>query len=398
MTGNGRSSRAVLGWASAAQASVSLVNFGLPAIGPQLSDEFDMSLFWLGAVLTAGLLGSGLALIVAGVAVDRLGARRAMLLGTALATLGLVAAAFAPDTTALVVALVVFGLGSSVAPVAGAGALFVAYPPARRGWALGVRQTAVPLGGTIAAVTYPALFALGGVELTMLGSALVVAATGTAFAFVAGDDRRPALDSVRRPFRTILTAPGLPLLLAVASCYIVVLSALLAYIVPSVRAAGHSELTAAIAYFAINVAAMVARIAWGRLADRGGGSRRVRTLVEVGLVAAGGAVVFVGALHASAVLVVAAAVVFGLGALGWNALVYLSAGERVAPTLAGRSFAIAATVVFIVSAVATPLLGALADVAGWDALWLATAVTAAVGAYLAFRLPAAPVIPRAPLP
>ena len=68
------------------------------------------------------------------------------------------------------------------------------------------------------------------------------------------------------------------------------------------------------------------------------------------------------------------------------------------PTLAGRSFAIAATVVFIVSAVATPLLGALADVAGWDALWLATAVTAAVGAYLAFRLPAAPVIPRAPLP
>ena len=96
MTGNGRSSRAVLGWASAAQASVSLVNFGLPAIGPQLSDEFDMSLFWLGAVLTAGLLGSGLALIMAGVAVDRLGARRAMLLGTALATLGLVAAAFAP--------------------------------------------------------------------------------------------------------------------------------------------------------------------------------------------------------------------------------------------------------------------------------------------------------------
>ena len=39
----------------------------------------------------------------------------------------------------------------------------------------------------------------------------------------------------------------------------------------------------------------------------------------------------------------------------------------------------------------TPLLGALADTAGWDALWLATALTAAFGAFLAFRLPPVPV-------
>ena len=57
--------------------------------------------------------------------------------------------------------------------------------------------------------------------------------------------------------------PGVRTLLAVAACYIVVLQALLAYLVPAVREAGHSELTASIAYFAINVAAMVARIAWG---------------------------------------------------------------------------------------------------------------------------------------
>ena len=39
--------------ASAAQASASLVNFGLPAIGPELLDDFDLRLFGLGAVLTA---------------------------------------------------------------------------------------------------------------------------------------------------------------------------------------------------------------------------------------------------------------------------------------------------------------------------------------------------------
>jgi MFS family permease len=223
----------------------------------------------------------------------------------------------------------------------------------------------------------------------MLVSAAAVAITGVAFASVSGDGARRRPSAVRRPFRTILGSPGIVRLLAVATCYIVVLSALLTYIVPSVRDAGHTELTAAVAYFAINVAAMVARIAWGKIADRGGGTRRVRTLVEVGLVAAGGGLAFAVALHTPGPLVVAAAVVFGLGALGWNALVYLSAGERVDPGLAGRSFAVAATVVFVISGLVTPLLGALADAAGWDALWLATAATAGAGALLAFGLPPA---------
>ena len=66
---------------------------------------------------------------------------------------------------------------------------------------------------------------------------------------------------------------------------------------------------------------------------------------------------------------------------------YVSAGERVDPSLAGRSVAVAATVVFVLSGVATPLLGALVDAVGWDALWVATAVVAGTGAFLAHRLP-----------
>ena len=58
-----RSARVVLTAASAAQVTVSFVNFGLPAIGPQLRDEFGLGLPGLGAVLTAGFLGSGLSLL-----------------------------------------------------------------------------------------------------------------------------------------------------------------------------------------------------------------------------------------------------------------------------------------------------------------------------------------------
>ena len=65
---------------------------------------------------------------------------------------------------------------------------------------------------------------------------------------------------------------------------------------------------------------------------------------------------------------------------------YVSAGERVDPSLAARSVAVAATVVFVLSGLATPLLGALVNAVGWDALWLATALIAGLGAYLAHRL------------
>ena len=103
--------------------------------------------------------------------------------------------------------------------------------------------------------------------------------------------------------------------------------------------------------------------------------------------AAVGALLFAAALHGGAAIALPAAVVFGFGALGWNALVYVSAGERAPPELAGRSVAVAATVIFGLSALATPPLGALAEHAGWDAFWLATAALALVGSAVAATLP-----------
>jgi MFS family permease len=96
-------------------------------------------------------------------------------------------------------------------------------------------------------------------------------------------------------------------------------------------------------------------------------------------------------------MIVASAVLFGVGGLGWNALVYVSAGERTSAELAARSVAVAATVVFVLSGLSTPLLGAVADHAGWDALWLSCAVIAAAGALLATGLnrAALPTVPAA---
>ena len=375
----------VLACASAAQAAVAFAAFGLPAIGPELRRAYGLTLPELGAILTANVFGAGLTLLLAGIAVDRFGSRRAMLVGTALATSGQVAASLADSKELLFAALLVSGIGSAAVPIAGVGALFRVYPAARRGWALGVRQMSVPLGGAVAALLLPGVESFGGVRLALLTGAVAVGIAGTAFAAVAGNDRFRR-EASRHPFRTIVKAPGMLRLLVVASFYIVVLQGAFVYSVPAVRAAGLSSFTASATFFAINVTAMAARLVWGRVADRGEGTRRARTLVEVGLVASTGGVLFALALHANAVAVVAAAVFFGFGAFGWNAIVYVSAGERTGPELAGRSVALALTVVFLLSGISTPLLGALADHAGWGAFWLTCAALALAGATVAGSL------------
>ena len=112
----------------------------------------------------------------------------------------------------------------------------------------------------------------------------------------------------------------------------------------------------------------------------------MKTLVEAGWVAAVGGVAFALALHAGPVAVIPAAILFAFGGLGWNALVYVQAGELAPAQLAAQAVAVAATVVFVVSAVVTPPMGALADAAGWDVFWLATAGVAACGALVAGTL------------
>lgn len=383
----------VLAAAAAAQAAVSIIQFGLPAIGPEIRDAYGLTLAELGAVLTVNLFGAGLALFPAGVAVDRFGARAVTAAGTGITAAALAGAAFAGTVPALLVPLFVAGVGSAVVPIAGAAALFRAYAPERRGWAMGVRQMAVALGGTIAAVLLPGLEALGGVRLALLAGAGAVALAGAAFAFVA--EGRPPERALPEPaIRRIWQAPGMRRLLLVAALYIVVLQSLLTFAVPSMRESGLSPFAASAAFVVVNVTAGVARVVWGHVADRAGGTRRVRALVTTGWVGAAGGVLFALALHVGAAAVLGAAILFAFGALGWNALVYVSAGERAPPELAGRSVALAATLVFVLSAVSTPAMGALADAVGWDAFWLTTALVAAAGALVAVRIPVIAVPPR----
>jgi MFS family permease len=382
------SPRVVLLWACAAQASVSLLTLGLPAIGPDLREEYGLTLAGLGAVLTAALLGAGVSLLGLGIAVDRYGGRATTLAGSLLAAAAVAAAAFTQSGAVLVGLLFVTGLGMAAVPIAGIGSLFRAFDASKRAWALGMRQTAVPVGGVIGALLLPGLVALGGVRLALIVCSAAIGLTSLGLAAVAGAASGTPAAPLSR-LRRIWQTPGIRRLLVVAALYVIVLQSTLSFTVPSARAAGLSAFLAGATFVVVNVTSGIARVVWGLLADRAGGTRRVQMMVGAGSVAATGGVLFALSLHFGALVVFPAAILFSFGALGWNALVYVSAGERAGPELASQSVALAATIVFVCGAVSTPPLGALAEHAGWDVFWITNAGLAGIGALVASRLPRA---------
>jgi MFS family permease len=269
--------------------------------------------------------------------------------------------------------------------VAGMTALLRVFEPDKRGMAMGWRQLGVPLGGTLGAAVLPALAALGGVRLAMAGAG--VAATATALAFAVVSDGRPAA-SVRSPGHSVagvLRIPGFKPLLAVGLLYVLGLGAILAHYVGALRDAGLSHAEAAAGFAALNITAALSRLVWGRLADGGGGTRRARTLRDIGILTVCAACVMPVALSMGAPSALVAGVVLAFGAFGMNGVLYLLAGELAGPSRAGRAVGVASTVVFGMGSLAAPIAGLAIERTGYDAVWVLSAVAAAAGAITAWR-------------
>ena len=125
---------ACTGAAALLQIDGTLVTVALPAVGRSL----EVSAGPLAAVLTAYFAAYAVALFPGGRLVDRLGSRRLALVGLGVFGAGAALGALAPSFEVLLASRVVQGAGAGlVSPAALAGAVS-AFPPERRGAALGI--------------------------------------------------------------------------------------------------------------------------------------------------------------------------------------------------------------------------------------------------------------------
>lgn len=163
----GRYRWVVLGVGALAQGTNAAVFLGLPALTPQLRAHFDLTLPQVGLLIGAVNLGTMLTLVLWGALADRRGERLVMTIGGAGAAACL---ALAATDHAVLAGLALFGTGVFGASVNAASgrAVMTWFTADRRGLAMGIRQTATPLGAALAAIALPAIAATAGVPASFL--------------------------------------------------------------------------------------------------------------------------------------------------------------------------------------------------------------------------------------
>jgi sugar phosphate permease len=159
----------ILSLGLAAQTASCSFLYGIPFLVPTMRVAEGLSLAQAGTVVAAPSIGLLLTLIAWGAAVDRYGERVIMAVGLGFSGLLLVFAALGTHSIALL--FVVFLLaGASTASVnASSGRVVMGwFSKSQRGVAMGIRQTAQPLGVGVAALGLPPLAQHFGFQAAML--------------------------------------------------------------------------------------------------------------------------------------------------------------------------------------------------------------------------------------
>jgi MFS family permease len=367
----------VLAAGTAAQTSFSAVTIGLPVLAPALRDAYDLSLFRVGIVLDSVWIGTMLTLLPWGVLADRLGERLVLAIGLGGCGAALIAAAHAGSFAQLFLLLALAGAAGASVNSASGRAVMQWFPASERGLALGVRQTAIPLGGLVAAVALPVL----GVRSGFLFLAALCFA-GAIFGAAVIREREAAADVLEpRGLRTTLRDARLWWLCGGSSLYLAAQIAVTGFVVLFLHdERGFSPGEAAAVLAGIQVLAAVLRIAAGRWSDVLGS--RIVPLRLVGLASSFTLALAAAVLEAPATLLVPALILAGGFAMSWNGLSFTAAAELAGRGRSGAAIGMQQTALSAAGAVVPPAFAALVATTSWRVGFALAAVFPLVGVQL----------------
>lgn len=145
----------VLGVATIAQATACFLVQGLGALSSHLQASLELNAFEIGLLVSAAQIVPVLGLLVAGELLDRFSERQIVGVGTLMVAMSLWMASLATSYGNLLVWLTLTGLGYSTAQPGGSKSVSGWFSKPQRGFAMGIRQAGLPLGGSIAAASLP---------------------------------------------------------------------------------------------------------------------------------------------------------------------------------------------------------------------------------------------------
>jgi sugar phosphate permease len=357
---------------------------GIAFLIPALDAERGINLAEAGLLSSMPSLGTVVTLIAWGYVLDFVGERIVLGVGLALTSAAVFAAASVHSMLAVGTFLFLGGMAAASANTASGRLVTGWFPPGQRGLAMGIRQTAQPLGIALGALVLPGLGERD-FSVALLFPAVVCAMSAVISAVGVLDpprNKRTAAGEAElaNPYR------GKPVLLRIhlASALLmvpqtVVLTFMLVWLI---RAHGWSTPTAGALVSVSQLLGALGRVAAGRWSDRVGSRMRpIRTIaVAAALVMAGLALTD----HLRSPLAVTMMVVASVITVLDNGLAFTAIPEFAGPFWSGRAMGAQNTTQRLTAGAGPPVFGELIDASGYP---LAFAVCAL------FPLLAIPLVP-----
>lgn len=373
----------ILALGTGAQTAYSAVFLGIPVLAPALQREYDLGLTQVGLAIAAANAGSVVTLLGWGLLADRAGERRVLAAGLAGCGAGLLVAAFAPSFPVLVAALTVAGASGASVNAASGRAVMTWFAREQRGFALGIRQTALPIGGMIAALILPPIEAAGGVRagLLTLAAGCLAGSVAGAWGLREAPQHDDELADVGHPIRD----PRMWRLAIGSGLILIAQSSILSFLILFLHEErGLSTASAAGIFALIQALGVILRIASGRWSDR----TQVR-IAPLRRLALGLTVTLASAaalLSAPLGVLIPVFVVAGALSLSWNGLSFTAAAELAGRARSGAALGFQQTGLAITSAAAPPAFAVVVEASSWSLAFGLAAATPALGALVMRRL------------
>lgn len=370
----------ILGLGIAAQTSSCAYLYGLPFLIPELRATEHLSLAQAGTLVAAPTVGLVLTLVLWGAAADRFGERLVMAIG--LGATGLVVLA-----SVGIHSLVLFSVGLALAGACAAsvnaanGRMVLGWFTAKeRGFAMGARQMAQPLGVGLASVTLPPLGHAVGFRAALIFPAVLCLVVAALVLVLVIDPPRP----VRKPGAKAVSPYRFPTLWRIHGA-----SALL--VVPQFVAATYAltylvdqqhwdPVSAGRLVAIVQVGGAAGRLAVGVWSDRVGSRMRPMRQIAVLAMLLMLAWALGDALHSwlTTFALVGALIV----TVTDNGLGFTATAERAGPNWAGRAMGLQNTGQNVMAALTAPVAGLVIGGSSYSVAFALTAICPAVGAVL----------------
>jgi len=361
------------------------VLIGLPVLAPALRARYGLSLPEVGIALSSIWFGPILTLLPWGLLADRVGERVVLAGGLAICGVLVVATGRTASFPALVTLLAIAGGAGASVNAASGRAVMQWFAAEERGFALGLRQTAIPVGGAVAALSLPAVNSAGGLKWSFAFLGAICLASALAAAVAVREPGQTVHELEPEDVEWTLRDSRLWILCTGSGLYLFAQIAVTSFLVLFLHDARHVSAGSAAAVLAVmQVGAVVTRISAGRISDAM--RARVRPLRWIGL-ASGAGLLLTGVLtHAPLALVVPALVVAGAISMAWNGLSVTAAAELAGPARSGAAIGFQQTTLAVIGVVVPAGFAALVDATSWRTGFALASIGPLAGWFLLGRL------------